>query len=86
MQPDLSCTAACREPLKLHSKLCSWKLPFVRAMRSKIVPSRRKNSGGGMPAANGRLIEGGYRIVNAANVARQGQISGAGLSKVARLD
>jgi hypothetical protein len=28
-----------------------------------------------MPAANGRLIEGGYRIVNAANAVRRGQIS-----------
>ena len=28
-------------------------------------PNRRKNSGGEMPAANGRLIEGGTCIVNA---------------------
>jgi hypothetical protein len=43
------------------------------------VPSRRKNSGGGMPAANGRLIDGAYRIVNAANAAYGGQISCPGV-------
>jgi hypothetical protein len=67
MQPDLSCTAACREPFDIET------LVFGNCpLRDAVEAEPRNNSrtvertvAADKSAANGRLIEGGWGIVNA---------------------